>query len=1494
MFDGKPEWKATGGYTINGKNGIAQRQEDRACTLHFYRAEKGDKLHLLDGKYAYAVATYALKTDPKYIYTYDYQPEENWTEYRQDLEADNWSQKDYVFTEKVYFRVVFKNEAKRNGAFGLEEILQWRRAGEEGAEKTRENRLLEESSRTQESDSGLQEGEDKSQKEKDRSQKDKDKLQKEKDKLEEGKGKLQKGWGSTLEKAGGLQEERDNLREKSAGFWRSELQEDLRREGESTVQAVCDRQTKDSLNFLLMTDSHYTVNGTWRDTLYNLHMTVDALKEHGVKPDGFLHLGDATDGLVQAEVTGDYVKAMQKDIRELGLPLYYVLGNHDSNYFRNNPERFSEKEMRELYLPERERIYCRKQGQLPILECGARTAPFSRSEEHASDKLYYRNRFANPVIGHGMECTSSDKLYYYQDFPGKHLRMIFLDSFDPNESVRYGFHEEELDWLEDLLAQTPLDWYVLVFSHVPPTPRLHYWSKEIRGSSRLIRILRDFQKRSGADAIREKACGNGKHPKAGGKLLGFIHGHNHADQIDYEEGFPIIAIGCNKCEYFEDKKPEGAVTYKRALGTVSQDLWDVLVISTENGTMDFVRFGAGEDRHVSLREAEGHVVGELIGSYVAEQTEQSRECRPEGKGKQGCEARQDGKGKQSYEVRQDEKGKQSCEARQDEEGKQSRENRQDVQGKQRGENRQDRQDKQSGQCRQNGQCLSSSQALELQRTGKLPVMGKSDGSRREEMPMKRVITYGTFDLFHEGHYNILKRAKALGDYLIVGVTTEHYDEQRGKINIVDPLLERIENVRSTGLVDEIIIEDHEGQKIEDVQKYDIDIFTLGSDWKGTFDYLKAYCQVIYLERTPDISSTMLRKGKFPIIRMGVVGTGRIAPRFIAEAKFVSGLNVQSVYNPHRESADTFAAQHFLDAYSDSFESFLSGVDAIYIASPHETHYAYTRRALLAGKHVLCEKPMAFSRSQTEELFTLAKERQLILMEGIKTAYCPGFAQLISVAKSGKIGEIRDVEACFSRLTAPHLREMADAEYGGAFLEFGSYTVLPIVKLLGGKYERIKISSILAQNGVDLYTKIYFDYPEGMATSKTGVGVKSEGQLLISGTKGYILAESPWWLTRKFQVRYEDPTKIETYTPNFLGDGLRYEIGEFALRINGRGGHPFKLTEEETLAMAGGVEGFMEERGRQREEFRKKNWESGVRIWAHRGASYLYPENTLEAFRAACELPGLAGIELDIQLSRDGELIVFHDETLERLMDKTGNVRDYTLQELQGMHFRDWRAEMGREGSGGGFVGKKGGNTGTLCADTETELAQPHIPSMREVLELVRPYAQDRGVQINIELKNSRIPCEGMEEKILALVEEYGMKDFVVYSSFNGGSIKYLKELDGSVKTGILQSDIRDCLSLAEETRADALHPNVDSMTGKGAAGDVLERNEESGRIVRAWTGREPFYGQDRQYMVYDLGKLRHAGITDFITNVPEEYLESGRGKDSANGKPAYSEDGKLC
>ena len=200
--------------------------------------------------------------------------------------------------------------------------------------------------------------------------------------------------------------------------------------------------------------------------------------------------------------------------------------------------------------------------------------------------------------------------------------------------------------------------------------------------------------------------------------------------------------------------------------------------------------------------------------------------------------------------------------------------------------------------------------------------------------MIKVITYGTFDLFHQGHYNLLKRAKELGDYLIVGVTSEAYDRERGKVNVIDPLITRMENVKKTGFADEIIVEEDLGQKISDIRRYGIDIFTVGSDWTGKFDYLNEYCKVVYLKRTKGVSSTLLRKDIIPIIRAGIIGTGRIAGRFIPEATAVSGINVQSVYNPHTESENKFATKWNLDT-PDTLEEFWDGVDIVYIASPHD-------------------------------------------------------------------------------------------------------------------------------------------------------------------------------------------------------------------------------------------------------------------------------------------------------------------------------------------------------------------------------------------------------------------------------------------------------------------------------------------------------------------------------------------------------------------------------
>ena len=162
--------------------------------------------------------------------------------------------------------------------------------------------------------------------------------------------------------------------------------------------------------------------------------------------------------------------------------------------------------------------------------------------------------------------------------------------------------------------------------------------------------------------------------------------------------------------------------------------------------------------------------------------------------------------------------------------------------------------------------------------------------------MVKVITYGTYDLLHYGHIRLLERAKALGDYLIVGVTSDSFDLTRGKINAQQSLMERIEAVRATGLADEIIVEEYEGQKIDDIKRYDVDIFTVGSDWKGKFDYLNEYCQVVYLPRTEGISSTMLREELQKDIEIGVVGAGRIAQRFVPEASFVSYVKVNGIYD----------------------------------------------------------------------------------------------------------------------------------------------------------------------------------------------------------------------------------------------------------------------------------------------------------------------------------------------------------------------------------------------------------------------------------------------------------------------------------------------------------------------------------------------------------------------------------------------------------------------
>lgn len=437
--------------------------------------------------------------------------------------------------------------------------------------------------------------------------------------------------------------------------------------------------------------------------------------------------------------------------------------------------------------------------------------------------------------------------------------------------------------------------------------------------------------------------------------------------------------------------------------------------------------------------------------------------------------------------------------------------------------------------------------------------------------MKKVITYGTYDLLHEGHLNLLRRAKALGDYLIVGVTNDSFDRERGKLNVRNNVLERVEAVRATGIVDQVIIEDYVGQKIDDVLKYDVDVFAIGSDWEGKFDYLKEYCEVVYLPRTEGVSSTMLRAESEVVVNIAIVGCGRIAQRFYKEVDKVDAASVVALYDVNREAAAALSDE----LVADTFEEAVKRADAVYIATPHNLHYEQAKYALEHGRHVLCETPMVLRSAEAEELFAMARERNLVLLEANKTAYSPAFNHLVTLVKSGLIGDVVGIDASESKLWGEEnlKRELDPALAGGSLYEMGSYPLLPIVKLLGTDYEQINIYSRMNENGVDVYTRGIVRYAGAVASFQLGLGVKTEGNLVISGTQGYVYVPSPWWKTDYFELRYEDQNRNKKYFYKWDEPGLRYEIQEFVSCIVNRRGSSARLTPRQSIAMARVMEQF---------------------------------------------------------------------------------------------------------------------------------------------------------------------------------------------------------------------------------------------------------------------------------------------------------------------------------
>lgn len=581
------------------------------------------------------------------------------------------------------------------------------------------------------------------------------------------------------------------------------------------------------------------------------------------------------------------------------------------------------------------------------------------------------------------------------------------------------------------------------------------------------------------------------------------------------------------------------------------------------------------------------------------------------------------------------------------------------------------------------------------------------------------------------------------------------------------------------------------------------------------------------------------------MRIGIIGTGRIAARFADTALTgIESTYISCVYNPREESAVRFIQQHNIQACTADWDEFVDNIDAAYVASPHETHYEYSRKLLLSGKHVLCEKPAALKKEQVRELIDIAQNNQLVYMEALKTAYCPGYKALIKIAESGRIGRIVEVEAAFSRLTPLNTREYKDDDCNGSFFEFGSYTLLPVLTLLGCEYDDVTFRTVRAQNGVDAYTKAFIEYKDEYidktAIVKTGLGAKTEGQLVVTGTNGYILAKSPWWLTKEFEVRYENPGKIERYRFGYEGTGLCYEVREFVHRIKNNDKKTVDISDNISIAMAGVMERFTDwntpiYKDRHNQFLATGKNKAMPKIWAHRGCCTLYPENTLEAFRAAAELDGITGIELDIQLTSDGEMVVFHDENLRRVTHIDRNVRGCTLAEIKNIAIP--------------------ANDGKYCS----------IPTLEEVLVMMKPYCESRGILINIELKTSVIRYDGIESKAYEIVRKYGMEQYIVWSSFLAESVDIIKKIDRDAKTAVLAMSIEECISMARDTAADALHPYIGGLV-------YALPQDMQGMPVRAWNGDEPFFNDGRPLKEAHLEEYRYYGATDIFTNIPEKYV----------------------
>ena len=407
--------------------------------------------------------------------------------------------------------------------------------------------------------------------------------------------------------------------------------------------------------------------------------------------------------------------------------------------------------------------------------------------------------------------------------------------------------------------------------------------------------------------------------------------------------------------------------------------------------------------------------------------------------------------------------------------------------------------------------------------------------------MKKVITYGTYDLFHEGHRSLLERAKAMGDYLIVGVTSDSFDRERGKLNVKDSLAVRIESVRATGYADEIIVEEYLGQKLSDVIRLGVDIFTIGNDWRGKFDYLAKYCEVVYLDRTKGVSSTELREEASKLLRFGIISDSPEDGDIFAEAHFVSGLDVSGVYMPsggdgkNGSEGDNAAAEEFRMRYDlatvcPTADELYKTSDIVYIHTKRRYRFGFAEAALKAGCHVVCDFPLN-KPDEADAIYRLVEEKGLVFVECVPLAYLRTFQQLNWLLHGGAIGQVLSIDCSMP------LR--------GSFRDSEALAAFAVTRILGT--ENVKVKRLRADLRAR-YDRVIFSYNEAIASCAVSDSEWLKPGMTILGSDGRIDIPGAWWSMSYFRMQTGSEKGLSRYSFNIDGPGLRYLLSEMTQMI----------------------------------------------------------------------------------------------------------------------------------------------------------------------------------------------------------------------------------------------------------------------------------------------------------------------------------------------------------